>query len=315
MAARAPAGREPAPSGRVARVCVVSEVVTGEAVVLSVRVAAFPSRALALLIDVFVQGVALVGATILLVGTRPVVDDALGTALYILLTVLVLVGYPVVYETVSRGRSLGKAAVGLRVVSDDGGPERFRQALFRGLAGVIEIWLTSGAVAVIASLASERGKRLGDVFAGTIVIGERAPHETPQPPPMPDGLEPWARTLELSGLPDELANSARQYLTRCDQLAPEIQHAMGARIAAQVASCVAPPPPPNLPPYPYLAAVLAERRRRTEARIAAETAPPTLAGPGPGPPEPPEPPEPTEPPRPPRSEPPPRDPGGFTPPN
>ncbi|MGH3367069.1 MAG: RDD family protein, partial [Nocardioidaceae bacterium] len=220
-----------------------------------------------------VQGVALIGATILLVGTRSVVDDALGTALYILVTVLVLVGYPVAYETVTRGRSLGKAAVGLRIVSDDGGPERFRQALFRGLAGVIEIWVTSGAVAVVASLASERGKRLGDVFAGTIVISERAPQEAPAPP-MPHGLESWARTLELSGLSDELANSARQFLTRVDQLAPEVQHAMGSRIAAQVASYVAPPPPSNLPPYPYLAAVLAERRRRTEVRLAAGTPPP-----------------------------------------
>jgi uncharacterized RDD family membrane protein YckC len=254
----------------------VSEVVTGEAVVLSVRVAALPTRALALLIDIAVQGVLLVGATVLLVGTRPVVDDALGTALYILVTVLVLVGYPVTFETVTRGRSLGKMALGLRVVGDDGGPERFRQALFRALAGVIEIWGTSGAVALVASLASERGKRLGDVFAGTIVIGERAPAESP-PPPMPPGLERWARSLELSALPDALAGSARQYLTRWHQLAPEAQQVMGMRIAASVAACVTPPPPPHLPPYPYLAAVLAERRRRTEVRLAARA--PSAAGP------------------------------------
>jgi uncharacterized RDD family membrane protein YckC len=266
-------------------VWVVSEVVTGEAVVLSVRVAALPTRALAVIVDLAVQGIALLGATLLLIGTRSVVDDALGTALYVLVIALVLVGYPVVFETVTRGRSLGKMTVGLRVVADDGGPERFRQAFFRGLAGVIEIWATSGAVALFASLASERGKRLGDVFAGTIVIGERAPREAP-PPPMPPGLETWARSLELSGLSDELATSARRYLTRWAELAPEVQHAMGARIAANVASCVTPPPPPNLPPYPYLAAVLAERRRRTEAWLAARVpAPPTVTpqtGPPPG---------------------------------
>lgn len=253
----------------------MSQVVTGEAVVLSVRVAALPSRAVALFIDLLVQGAALVGLTILAVSAGTVVDPALATTLSLLLTVLVVVGYPVVFETATRGRSLGKMAMGLRVVSDDGGPERFRQALFRALAGVLELWVTSGAVALIASLASDRGKRLGDVFAGTIVIGERGPRETP-PPPMPPGLEPWARTLELSRLPDELANAARQYLTRWHQLAPHVRDGMGAQIASRVAGCVAPPPPPNVPPSAYLAAVLAERRRRAAARLAG---PPAAATP------------------------------------
>ena len=65
-------------------------------------------------------------------------------------------GYPAVFETATRGRSLGKMALGLRVVSDDGGPERFRQALFRALAGVIEIWTFAGGPAVICSLLSPR---------------------------------------------------------------------------------------------------------------------------------------------------------------
>lgn len=60
-------------------------------------------------------------------------------------------------ETATRGRSLGKMAMGLRVVSDDGGPERFRQAVFRALAGVVEIWMLVGGPAVIASLFSPRG--------------------------------------------------------------------------------------------------------------------------------------------------------------
>jgi uncharacterized RDD family membrane protein YckC len=252
----------------------VSEVVTGEAVVLSVRVATLASRAVALLIDLIVQGVALGVVTVLVVAAGTEVDDALGRALYILVTVLVLVGYPVVFETVTRGRSLGKMAMGLRVVSDDGGPERFRQALFRGLAGVIEFWVTSGAVALFASLISARGKRLGDVFAGTIVIGERGPREATPPPPMPTGLESWARSRELARLPDDLANAARQYLTRWHQLEPEVRDRMGVQIATQVASFVAPPPPPDVPASAYLAAVLAERRRRAEERLAPGTAPP-----------------------------------------
>ena len=53
-------------------------------------------------------------------------DTAFSVAVLIIFTVLPLVGYPVAFETATRGRSLGKMALGLRVVSEDGGPERFR---------------------------------------------------------------------------------------------------------------------------------------------------------------------------------------------
>ena len=91
--------------------------------------------------------------------------------------VLTVVGYPVIWETTTRGRSPGKFALGLRVVSDDGGPERFRQALVRGLATMVDFWLVPfiGVPALICSLLSDKGKRLGDVFAGTFVIQQRLP--------------------------------------------------------------------------------------------------------------------------------------------
>ncbi|GAA4579116.1 RDD family protein [Planotetraspora phitsanulokensis] len=245
----------------------MSEVVTGDAVVVEVRIAQLPSRAGAFIIDWLVQTAALIVISLLLANASFITDDALSAGLTILLTALVLVGYPVIFETVSRGRSLGKLALGLRVVSEDGGPERFRQALFRGLAGLVEFWALFGAPALITSLINQKGKRLGDIFAGTIVIGERAPRQAP-PPPMPPQLAGWASTLELSQLPDELANTARQYLSRWHQLSPYAQHDMGMRIAGQVSACVAPPPPPGVPPHAYLAAVLAERRHREQVRLA-----------------------------------------------
>ncbi|GII75397.1 hypothetical protein Sru01_03790 [Sphaerisporangium rufum] len=245
----------------------MSDVVTGEAVVLEVRVAQLPSRAVALAIDIALQIAALIGLSALVGLLATVLDGAALTALSLLLSVLVIVGYPVIFETLSRGRSIGKLAMGLRVVGDDGSPERFRQALFRGLAGVLEFWILFGAPALICSLVSEQGKRLGDLFSGTIVISERGPRQHP-PPEMPPPLAGWARTLELSRLPEPLAATARQYLSRLGELSPPVQHEMGLRIAAQFAAYVSPPPPPHAPPYAYLAAVLAERRRRTLERLA-----------------------------------------------
>ncbi|MFI6293021.1 RDD family protein [Nonomuraea sp. NPDC050790] len=249
----------------------MSEVVTGDAVVVEVRVAQMPSRAAAVLLDMLVQATLMIGFAVLLINFAGISDSALFAAANIVMVVLVMVGYPVLFETVTRGRSLGKMALGLRVVGDDGSPERFRQALMRGLAGVMEFWMFSGAPALISSLISQRGKRLGDVFAGTIVISERAPRDNSQAIVMPPRLAAWATTLELSQLPDEVAAAARQYLTRYYDLAPAVQHEMGMRIAHQVASYVSPAAPGGVPPHAYLSAVLAERRRREEVRLARQT--------------------------------------------
>ncbi|MGW0801761.1 RDD family protein [Nonomuraea sp. NPDC002799] len=246
----------------------MSEVVTGDAVVVEVRVAQMPSRAVAIIIDMAVQTTVLVAAYAVLGAFAIMTDPAMFAAVMIVLVVLTLVGYPVIFETLTRGRSLGKLALGLRVVSDDGSPVRFRQALFRGLAGVLEFWTLSGAPALIASLVSQRGKRLGDVFAGTIVISDRAPRDTGQVILMPPPLAAWAATLELSQLPDEVAQAARQYLTRWHDLSPLVQHEMGVRIATQTAAFVSPAAPAGVPPHAYLSAVLAERRRREQARFA-----------------------------------------------
>ncbi|MEU4535383.1 RDD family protein [Streptosporangium sp. NPDC023825] len=246
----------------------MSDVVTGEAVVVEVRIAQLPSRAAALLIDLTLQVVTLFGASLLVGSLGFLNDSALTTMVYIVLTVLVVVGYPVAFETLTRGRSLGKLALGLRVVSDDGGPERFRQALFRGLAGVLEFWMLSGAPALISSLISEKGKRLGDVFSGTMVISERVPRQYGPPLDMPPPLASWAATLELSRLPEQVAATARQYLMRWHDLAPAVQHEMGVRIATEMSAFVSPPAPPGVPPFAYLTAVLAERRRREQARLA-----------------------------------------------
>ena len=153
----------------------MTDLVTGEAVVLELRLAKVASRLLSLIIDLFVQFVLLIVGSLIIGGLASSVDEAAAAAIVAVFLVAVIVGYPAAFETLTRGRTLGKMALGLRVVRDDGGPTRFRHALVRALAAVIEIWLTIGAVALVVSLASSQGKRLGDYLAGTVVIRERVP--------------------------------------------------------------------------------------------------------------------------------------------
>ncbi len=288
----------------------MSDVVTGDAVVVEVQVAQLPVRAVGALIDVTVVFLLYIVGVVLTATTFSQFDDALIAAFLIIFTVLALVGYPVIFETATRGRSLGKMAMGLRVVSDDGGPERFRQALFRALAAVVEIWLLAGGPAVICSLLSSKGKRIGDVFAGTVVISERGPKLEP-PPEMPPALAWWASSLQLSGLRPETAQLARQFLSRAMQLHPAVRDQMAYRITADVAAQVSPPPPPGVPPQYVLAAVLAERHSRELMRLRPTAGPaPVQSAPVPMPSSSPSP-TPSQP-SPPVAAP---EPGGFTPPS
>lgn len=122
----------------------MAELVTGEAVALDLRVARLASRGCAILLDLLFQAVLLNVLLYVTLMTSLVADDAWTAGLTILVVAAVFVGYPCLFETLTRGRTLGKMALGLRVVADDGGPIRFRQALLRALAGVVEFWMFYG---------------------------------------------------------------------------------------------------------------------------------------------------------------------------
>ncbi|GAA3790775.1 RDD family protein [Streptomyces chiangmaiensis] len=246
----------------------MSELVTGEAVALELRPAKLPSRVLAVLLDLAVTMTVYILVTIALVASTSGLDEAARTALSIATFVLVLVGGPIAVETLSHGRSLGKLACGLRVVRDDGGPIQFRHALVRGAVGVIEILMTFGVIACIASLVSARGRRLGDVFAGTLVVRERVPAgRAGLVPPPPPWLAGRFSQLDLSAVPDGLWLAIRQYLTRMQQLDPQVGWSMAERLASDLGACTGTPAPHEVPPAAYLAAVMQERQAR-EARRA-----------------------------------------------
>lgn len=251
--------------------------VTGEAVVLELRLARLASRSLALAIDLVVQLVLFTVGTLVIGGTLSSVDPALEVAITLVFVLGVVIGYPVAMETATRGRSLGKLALGLRVVREDGGPVQFRHAFVRGLLGVVDFYLTVGSVALITSLASARGKRVGDFLAGTVVVRERVPVRGAPVAAMPPPLAAWAAGLDLSQVPDDLALAARQFLARAGELAPSVRDEMGARLADAMATVTAPPPPPGTPAWAFLAALLAERRNRELARLGGPVPPP--AGP------------------------------------
>ncbi|MFD8753432.1 RDD family protein [Kitasatospora sp. NPDC059577] len=247
----------------------MSDLVTGEAVVLGLQTAKLPSRALAIVLDLLVEFAALLVVTLLLSVALVGLDGAALAATMIGLMVFFLVAVPVMVETFTNGRSLGKAALGLRVVRTDGGPVRFRHSLVRGLVGFFELIALSGSPAMITSAVNPDGKRLGDIFAGTVVVRERTPGASgsaaPLPPVHPHLLQSMGRELvamDFSAVPEPLWLAIRQLLGRVGQLDPAVMNRMTARLAEDLSARISHPMPPGLHPAAYLGAVLTERQRR-----------------------------------------------------
>ena len=246
------------------------DLVTGEAVALDLPPAGLGSRAASGLIDLAVTlGLLLVIIMIFSVATLQA-DGALIGGASVGTTIVVFLVFPTTLETLTRGRSIGKLALGLRTVRDDAGPITFQHAFVRSLVAVVEVYATLGVPAFFSGMLSRRGKRLGDYAAGTYVVRERFPLRLPPPPPMPPHLAAWAGRADVAALPTGLALAVRQYLGREASLDPAARQAVGERLAAQVSTHVAPPPPAGTTPPDFLRAVVATRRERDRARLARE---------------------------------------------
>ena len=266
----------------------MSELVVAEGVALELRPARLGSRAVALALDLVLMGVLyLICHELLqtLAGTGASADTI--AALDIVALLLVAIGYPLVCETISAGRSVGKVAAGLRVVRVDGGPERFRHALVRAmvllfadiglpitLISGLPVLILLGLPGAVAVASSRQGRRLGDLLAGTIVVRERSeagPGTMPMPP-HPE-LARWASGARVEDVPPGLILAARQLLSRVFELDRAAAAELTEELARQVADYVTPAPPRGVAPYQYLVAVTAERYRRELGSPSSGTSP------------------------------------------
>ncbi|MEL6611827.1 MAG: RDD family protein [Bacteroidota bacterium] len=96
-----------------------------------------------------------------------------GTAVFLVVVYLPVVLYHLVCEIVLSGQSIGKKALGLRVVRVDGTAPGLGDYLLRWLLRIVEILFLSGIPAIVSIAVTKRGQRLGDLAAGTTVVQTR----------------------------------------------------------------------------------------------------------------------------------------------
>ncbi len=147
------------------------EINTPERVTFEVFVCGpFARLAAALLDGLFISiliGIILVSLTIVSGGAESIFG------LFLAILFVMEWGYKIFFEIAGKGQTPGKRAMGLRVMSVDGGPMRPGQAVVRNLVRAFEGILPFAYFPALLSICfSKKFQRLGDLAAGTIVVWE-----------------------------------------------------------------------------------------------------------------------------------------------
>jgi uncharacterized RDD family membrane protein YckC len=222
---------------------------TPEHIVFRHRVAGPARRFLAYLLDVVicysVFSIIAVIVVIAVAGTAVLgeAEGAFGLGIGFLLVVLFAIQW--LYFAVLEGwlgRTPGKRALGLRVVTASGRPIGFRAAALRNVlraADALPLAYTAGLLSIsglVSMIATRRFQRLGDLVAGTIVI---VPERTRAATPLL--LFPPAQPYELAQLPDDVRLDAEErlaiemFLRRGPRLGQARQLELASMIAPQLA--------------------------------------------------------------------------------
>lgn len=248
------------------------ELLTGEAVALELRPTSVVLRMAGAIIDYIIYILVTIGMLWLAfsVAAETGVPEELSAAISIACIVLGLVLLPAIVETAAQGKSLGRLAVGDRIVRDDGGAIAFRHAVIRSFVGVLEIVFTFGGLAVVVAMLNARAKRLGDLLAGTYSQYERVAPARSQTFGVPVELVEWASTADVARLPAALSRRIAQFLRQAAGHLPATRERIARDLAAEAAGYVSPVPGGD--PELFLAAVAALRREREATALRLERA-------------------------------------------
>lgn len=152
---------------------------TPEGISLHLRSAGLMPRAAAWAID-FAIRLGIVWAT----GVAIALLGKTGMAIYLLVLFVVFWGYPVLFEVLRDGQTLGKRALNLRVVADSGAPVGWVASITRNLMRTVDMLPFCYGFGAVASLVDPRSRRLGDMVAGTLVV-HAEPRRAKGPPALP----------------------------------------------------------------------------------------------------------------------------------
>jgi len=241
---------------------------TPEHVEVHLELAGVGSRTAAAFFDTVLLnlGVILIVLVARTIGTRlsGAVEGWLMAAL-VLLYYFAVLGYFVLFEALNGGRTLGKQALGIRVVMATGHPVTPTAAVVRNLVRLLDCYFPLLPVlpGLLFVFLQRRNQRPGDLAAGTVVVRDRPTDwslgAVNEPPPE-EAVETGPPDLS-----DEEFRLLDQFMARRDQLEPTVELRMAAELARRFEARV---PRRTTDTEAYLATLLAEEQRKRRSRFA-----------------------------------------------
>ena len=240
------------------------QVETPEHVPLDLEIAGVGSRALAAILDLLIIAGAAFAVFILVfvVGGLGMTLGSLGMAILLFGGFVAFTGYFILFEGLRQGQTPGKRMIGIRVVSDTGNAVSMGAAAARNLLRVADFlpppYLTGGLLVAL----HPRGKRLGDMVAGTVVA--RA---------LPAELAPGRRDAAVESTPlsliPELADAEFQVLAQFEIRQAQLTQPARVRLAATLAERLSHhPAPAGVGHLEHLLELYRRERERRETGLA-----------------------------------------------
>jgi uncharacterized RDD family membrane protein YckC len=237
-------------------------VATPERVSFDYQVAGLGTRAIAQVVDLLILSAILIVVIVIGVVTGAAVgSDTVATLIEVLGSFVIVFGYFWVSEGIWSGQTVGKKIFRLRAVGDRGEPLTFMQAGIRNVVRIVDFLPYGYGVGFVVLFVNGRGKRLGDLAAGTIVVkdsdyvwlwqlpGGRRPTPVSSPPPPPDGhpvpqssppppprpyIPASAAELTLRRIDPELRRFASSYARRRPQLSLEVRVQLASTVQSNL---------------------------------------------------------------------------------
>lgn len=164
---------------------------TPERVPLAFALASIGNRFLAVAIDHFIQYLTIFIVAWAFISWSGISERGLGEspdvilqemskwtiAIMIIVLFLLFTGYFIFFEWLWNGQTPGKRLMKLRVIREDGRPITLWEAIARNLLRIFDnlpwFFLPIYSIGLISIFLNNRDQRIGDMFAGTVVIRER----------------------------------------------------------------------------------------------------------------------------------------------
>ncbi|HET8633212.1 MAG TPA: RDD family protein, partial [Gemmatimonadales bacterium] len=235
---------------------------TPEHVALDYEIAGIGSRAAAAFLDqaIVVALVVALSLVFVLTGIGATALGPLAGALMLGVAFAIWYGYFIFFEAFRHGQTPGKRWLGLRVVSESGHAVTRSGAVLRNLLRIADFLpppYLGGALLVVLH---PRGRRLGDIVGGTVVIRDRPVEVIRDRDDREEASEPAIGAPELSDREFQLLEA---FVERAPQLLPDARDQLAARLAQQLAGALRDVPPDE--PLPRRLDTLLERERRRRA--------------------------------------------------